>query len=289
VDKADNFQHWERWAAEYGVELRATTKCTSIKRLEVEALLRQISRHREAPAPLVLEIGCGNGANGFALASRDPGLLYVGLDFSPQMILNAADVARRRAGAGLNDRLAFGVADARKLVPPIALETRGPHYAGAAAAARLPAQGADVVFTDRMLINLASAEEQLQVMRGVAELVRPGGLFLMIENSVQTHRALNDVRVALGLPARPAADYNVFIDEKRVIEPFKQIMQLVEVDDFGSIHDLLLYAVGPALSGGEVQYDSPLMTRTTDAILALAEKGLGAGGFGQNRLWVWRR
>src|SRR5204862_125869 len=80
----------------------------------------------------------------------------------------------------------------------------------------------DLAFTDRMLINLSSAQEQLEAMERIASVVRPGGLFLMIENSVQTHRALNEARAALGLPFRPPAEFNVFIDEDRVIRPFQQ-------------------------------------------------------------------
>jgi hypothetical protein len=161
---------------------------------------------------------------------------------------------------------------------------------GAAVAAHLPAQFFDVVFTDRMLINLSSAVEQLTVMRSIAQLVRPGGLFLMLENSTATHGTLNDIRVALGLSPRDPAAYNVFIDEPAVIEPFRDTMTLERVEDFGAIHDLMLYAVAPAVSGGEIRYDTPEMTALTDALLALGDRGVETfGPFGQNRLWIWKR
>src|SRR4051794_3435926 len=89
VDDRKNLEHWERWAADYGSDLRATTKCISLKRLEIEALLRQLEAQSVPPGPLVLEIGCGNGSNGLALATRRPDVHYVGLDFSPAMIENA--------------------------------------------------------------------------------------------------------------------------------------------------------------------------------------------------------
>ena len=56
-----------------------------------------------------------------------------------------------------------------------------------------------------MLINLSSADEQLDAMRRIKSMLAPAGRFLMLENSVQTHARLNDVRTALGLPVRPAA------------------------------------------------------------------------------------
>ena len=52
----------------------------------------------------------------------------------------------------------------------------------------------------------------------------------MLENS-RHHAVLNAIRKALGLSERPAADYNVFIDEPAVIEPFRESMELVDVED----------------------------------------------------------
>ncbi len=287
MEKNANLAHWESWAEEYGTELRATTKCLSIKRLEIEALLAQIRKHVFTPKPVVLEVGCGNGVNGIALASRHPDLRYVGLDFSSRMIVNAVQSTEKIKESSLKERLSFGVADARALRLPLVLDIAEPHFAGKEVC--LADQGVDVVFTDRMLINLSSAAEQLTVMRGLASAMAPNGAFLMLENSLQLHGRLTKVRGALGLPARPAASYNVFIDEDSVIRPFQEVMRLVGTYDLSSIHDLMLYAVGPSLSAGEVQYDTPLMTRLTDAILALSELGVEMPGFGQNRLWIWQK
>lgn len=293
MDEIANLKHWEEWANQYGTELRATTKCMSIKRLEIEALLRAIVKHQPAPSPLVLEVGCGNGVNGFALAERQPAMAYVGLDFSPRMISNAVAVAERQRAEGSGDvaaRLAFGVADSRDLDIPLMLDEARPHSAGAIVAGRLPSEGFDIVFTDRVLINLRSAEEQLAVMVRIQHVLRPGGLFLMLENSRQTHATLNSIRDRLGLPPRPSAEFNLFIDEDSVVRRFSDVMQLLEVDDFSSLHDLVLYAVEPAAGDGEVHYDSPLMTRLSDAVLALQQLGFDDfGSFGQNRLWVWQK
>jgi len=113
---------------------------------------------------------------------------------------------------------------------------------------------------------------------------------LMLENSVQTHASLNRVRTALGLEPREKASFNVFIDEEHVIEPFANEMELVAVDDFAAVHDLILYAVAPALNDGEVEYDTPLLQELTAALVSIDAAGVErSGAFGQNRLWVWRR
>ena len=184
-------------------------------------------------------------------------------------------------------RMAFGVGDARELRPPLDLDGDGPSHAGDAW--ELPAQSVDLVLTNRMLINLASADEQLAAMRRFKSLLEPGGLFLMLENSVQTHARLNGVRTALGLPERPAATFNLFIDEADVIAPFQDEMELLDVEDFGAIHDLLLYAVEPRLGDGEVHYDSALLSTVTEALLGLGADAGSRLPFGQNRLWVWER
>lgn len=279
-----NRAHWEDWASTYGSDLRATTKCHSIKRLELEA----ISRHIDGlgGALTMLEVGCGNGYNGLALANRHPELRYLGLDFSAEMIGHAV-AAVREAPDDVADRVAFHVGDARRLAAPLALDGDGPSHVGAAW--ELPVQAVDLVLTNRMLINLASGDEQLEAMRRIKSMLVPSGRFLMLENSVQTHARLNDVRTALGLPVRPAAEFNHFIDEDAVIAPFAQEMALRDVEDLGAIHDLLLYAVEPSLGEGEVQYDSPLLTAVTEALIALGRSAGEQLPFGQNRLWVWER
>lgn len=291
MDRGAVLEHWESWARTYGSELRATTKCETIKLLEIEAFVRWIGRLHQGEEPVVLELGCGNGINGFALAERHSGLRYIGVDFSEAMISNAlSTVDRHAAGVSSAARLAFGVADVRKLTMPLVLDESSPHGAGEQARGLLPLKEADFAITDRMLINLGSPQEQLDAMRRIAELVRKGGHFLMLENSAQTHASLNRIRAALDLDPRQPAPFNVFIDEDAVIATFSEEMELVAVDDFSAIHDLILYAVQPALRDGEVEYDTPLLQELTAALVAIdAAEVDRRGAFGQNRLWVWRR
>lgn len=292
MEKAENLAHWERWAQNYGTDIRATTKCLSIKRLEVDAFSRQLTSRVLAPDPVVLEIGCGNGFNGFSLAEAFPGLRYVGVDFSPSMVEQAAKIMDRQSQAREFpvQRLAFGVLDARNLSAPFQIDDKSVHRVGELVRPLLPVRGFDVVLTNRMLINLVSAEEQLAVMRRIAGVLAPGGLFLMLENEREAHSRLNQIRQSLGLPNREAASYNVFIDSGGVVEPFKNHMDLLETEAVSSLHDLLLYAVAPAAANREVEYDTPLMKTLTDAILCLKKNGMDhPEGYGQNVLWVWRK
>lgn len=284
--------HWENWAQNYGTDIRATTKCLSIKRLEVDAFSRQLKRNLSAPAPVVLEVGCGNGFNGFSLAEAFPRLRYVGVDFSPSMVSHAAEMMDRQSQRREFPvhRLAFGVLDARTLSVPFRIDEKAVSRVGDLVRPLLPIGGFDVVVTNRMLINLASADEQLTVMKRIAEVLNPGGLFMMLENEREAHARLNLIRRSLGLPAREAASYNVFIDSGKVIEPFKAQMELLAAESVSALHDLMLYAVAPAAGNREVEYDTPLMKTLTDAILFVKANGMSHPvGFGQNVLWVWRK
>jgi len=265
MQSEQNLAHWESWAADHKEALRATTKCQTIKRIELHALKAAIARHCPLNAT-VLEVGCGNGINPLGLIPTMLNVKYTGIDFSPAMIEAAKTNCKTLEG-----RAAFAVGDARDL------------------AKIFKDQRFDAVFTDRMIINLASAEEQLKVMKSIASILKPGGHFFMLENSVGSHRAINDVRQHLGLARRPVAEYNIFVDES-TIKSFEATMKLVDTQYISGMHDLLLYAVQPAATGQSEGYDSPLMKSLTEALLSLSDNGIaGPQSLGQNVLWIWQK
>lgn len=277
MDKDSNLHHWEQWAKTYGSDLLATTKCKTIKRIEIETLSRRIRKLIKTTTPKILEVGCGNGFNLMGLAQSFPQAKFYGVDFSPQMVESARSAIRQNYGSSANAPV-VGVLDARQLSVPIKIGDSAESV-----------EGFDIVFTDRMLINLASAAEQLEVMKKISGILVPGGHFCMLENSLQAHTRLNQIRNGLGLPFRPAAPYNVFIDDSSVIEPFKGCMTLVQSENVSGLHDLFLYAVSPSVNGGQIDYDTPLMKALTDAILIMDEAGLRKlDSIGQNVLWIWR-
>jgi hypothetical protein len=67
-------------------------------------------------------------------------------------------------------------------------------------------------------------------------------------------------------------------------------LELVEVDDFGSLHDVLLYVLLPSVNEGTVVYDHPVMGAVTNLLENASDLPADAfGSFGQNRLYVYRR
>lgn len=263
-------EHWQTWAKQYGTDLRATTKGATAKALEVDALSRCIESLYGADAAIkVLEVGCGNGINCCKLLERFPRSSFTGLDFVPEMIESAKSV---KAELELtDDKITFGVANVMDLPADL------PVY--------------DLVFTDRLLINLNTTALQVEAIGKLAKHVKPGGHFLMIENSMPTYSRQNRAREAAGLPARTPYEFNLFFDEKEIIAglaPAK--LELVDTEDFGSLHDLVLYVLVPMTNGGVVDYDHPMVQAATDLSIGVsAQEKNSFGTFGQNRLYICRK
>jgi ubiquinone/menaquinone biosynthesis C-methylase UbiE len=258
--------HWERWAAEYGTSLRATTKTPTIKLLEIFALTKHIP-----PGSRVLDLGCGNGYNALSFVETVAGIMVTGVDYSPDMIANAQKNLQQNAAklGPAAARLQFQVADA------LALPFR---------------QEFDVVSTDRCIVNLPQIDLQKKAIDNVAGALKPGGRFLMLENSQQTYDKQNDAREAAGLPRRTPADYNLFIDEDTILPHCSRHFDLVTIDDFGSLHDLMLYVIGPAAGNGQIDYGHPATAKAAELTMKLAPKhGYCWGTFGQNRLYVFEK
>lgn len=263
--------HWQNWATQYGTDLRATTKGSTAKLMELDALGRtMLDISLELGGALrVLEAGCGNGKNCLTLVEQLPEAVFTGFDFIPEMI-EAADELKAQMGKHAA-RLNFHVGNVLQM--------------------DLPKQAFDVVFTDRCLINLNTPELQHQAIAGLADRLKSGGYLLMIENSQQTYGMQNRAREAVGLPARTPDAFNLFFDEAKLL-PFLPTagLELVDTEDFISLHDLVLYVLVPMVNGGKVDYAHPMVAAATQLNVALS--GLSrnsAGGWGQNRLYKCRK
>ena len=267
MNKAEIFAHWKGWATEHGTGLKATTKTPTVKMLELDALSRHLRSAGLGDSPgRVLEIGCGNGVNCVGLATAFPHLVFDGVDYVPEMVDAAKATVREK---GLDGRLNFFRGDALDLN---AVEGLSGEY--------------DAVFTDRCFINLNTLDDQLKGIAAASGKVQKGGHLLMIENSAQTHGMQNLYREYVGLPRRASASYNLFFDEGAILSHLDALGMTVEIEDFVSLHDLVLYVLVPAVNGGEVDYEHPLVevaTRLSMAISAETPNTLGAHG--QNRLF----
>lgn len=265
--------YWESLAQTHGIDLASTTKTPTIKRLEIAALSRALSTYGvDIESSNVLEIGCGNGHNLFALSDIFPKTLLAGVDYSDGMI----SAARRLQQASKHrDRFTFEVRDVLNMDND---STDLHPYS--------------IVFTDRLIINLNSWELQKIALRNIAGQVAKSGLLLILENFVGSYSAQNALREAIGLTPRTPDPYNLFLNEN-AFETFTKVdlgLELLAVEDFGSLHDVILYVLLPYVNSNKTNYDHPLM----DAVTFLLENSADLtqqsfGSFGQNKLYVFRR
>jgi predicted O-methyltransferase YrrM len=266
-------QHWEKWAQEFETDLRATTKTPTIKQLEIDAIYRAIKKTHffDTKDAKILEVGCGNGYNCFALSELLPDFNFTGVDYVPEMIENAKKIQNK---ASLKySPITFKVTDVLNLVSEKELKSR---Y--------------DIIFTDRCIINLNTPELQIKAFEQLSKKVSKDGYLIILENFVQNYKRQNDCRKSVGLPERIPAEYNLFIDENTFLLKMKERMKLIHSDDFGSLHDILLYVLVPMINMGEIDYEHPLVKAATELSVSILEKYDNPfGSFGQNRLFLFRK
>jgi SAM-dependent methyltransferase len=272
MDSEEIRRHWSSWANAYGGTLRATTKTWTAKALEIDALSRRIrSIMGEHGDGHLLEMGCGNGINCIELAKAFTRVRLDGVDFIPEMVSAATENSEK---GEVEDRVRFFVGDAVGVESVLGLRSI---Y--------------DAVFTVRCLINLNTLALQKRAISALAAKVQPGGYLLMIENSQATYRDQNHCREILGLKSRTPAAFNLFFEEAEIRQHIAEIgLDLIDVEDFISLHDLVLYVLVPAFNGGTVDYDHPLVQAATmlnKEVSAVRPSAFGA--FGQNRLFVCRK
>lgn len=272
MDLPEIERHWKAWADEYKADLRATTKTPTIKELEVAALHRAFRKSPDFARAgcRVLEVGCGNGHNCFRLFDRNPHASFTGVDFIPEMIASARE---RQSSDPRYRAMRFVVGNVLELDGCAELEER---Y--------------EVVFTDRCLINLNSHELQAAALDQLCRKTADGGHVVLIENVLGTHREQNRLRESVGLSPRQPAEFNRFLDETRFLAHAAGELTLLEVEDFASLHDVVLYVLVPMLNDGEVDYDAPVVRAATELLLSVPEElRNGFGSFGQNRLYLFKK
>ena len=150
----------------------------------------------------------------------------------------------------------------------------------------------DFVFTDRLLINLNTWELQQKGIKQLSDCIKSNGFLIIIENFMQSYSNQNELRELIGLPSRSIDPYNKFINEK-FFEEFiiKDLgFEFIYSENFGSLHDLILYVLLPHINDGKVVYDHPLMESVTSLLERLPKHFRNdLGNFGQNKLYIFKK
>jgi ubiquinone/menaquinone biosynthesis C-methylase UbiE len=248
--------------AQYGEQ--AGTNDLILKRIEMQIIL-QYTRDGQS----ILDVGCGNGITAFTLLDA-LNVEVTGIDYASKMIEDANERLKRRP---TEDQAvaSFAVGDVKDLSRVEAIKNRK----------------FDLIITERVLINLSSWQEQCDAMRGIMGLLKPDGVYLMIENIDEGLQSINRLRSAIGLSAIEKPWHNRYLRKEEV--QAVDFAEMIEYRDFTSAYYLLSRVVNAWVAnkqGMEPSYDSDI----NKLALELMEfRNFEELGLGQTRLWVWRR
>ena len=213
----------------------ATSPDFNLREIEIQHLSARLTNGLR-----VLDVGCGNGYSTLCHATRFDSD-FVGVDFVPAMISSAQDVVDQ---FDLKGRVTFETGDVMDL-----------QFADASF---------DVVTSQRCLLNLPTPEDQWEAMGQIARVLKPGGLYLMLEGTLQGLRRLNDVRRTFGLDPIPeaAAGYNWFsnkFDEPEMLNVASGLFERLETIDRFGMYYFISRVIHPLMvAPDQPKFDAPI-------------------------------
>jgi SAM-dependent methyltransferase len=143
----------------------------------------------------------------------------------------------------------------------------------------------DVVITERVLINLPSWEHQQRAIAEIAGALRPGGRYVMLENTTDGDDALNRLRERVGLKPIPQHWHNLFLDWDAFAAFVDRDFELVERRGF-SLYYVLTRVYGQMFASfegfGAAAKADPVFAHLDPAARRLEETFGGSVAFGED-------
>lgn len=243
------------WNSRAGLGKWAGTQDLIAKELEVRAIAEFVK-----PGMKVLEAGCGNGISAIEIARRFP-VEITAFDYAAEMIEAAREMAGSESLVGSIDFRTADITDLRDLP-----------------------RNFDLIYTERVLINLADWDTQRKAISQLTGLLRPGGVYAMLENSQDGLDKINALREQAGLMPIIPPWHNRYFRDAELHALNLPSVTLERVVFHSSTYYFLSRVVNAWLAardGKEPDYNSP--------INELALRLPAMGDLGQGRIWVWKR
>lgn len=173
----------------------------NLHKIEIEIASRYLM-----PSDVVADIGCGDGLATLEYAKKVK--KCTGIERSDFLLSKARGAAERTGLANIK----FKKGDI------LSLDIK---------------EEFDVIVTQRLLINLLSWEEQKRGLLNIYNALKPGGRYIMIENTTDSANALNEMRFEVGLTPIPQHWHNRFFDYKKLEQFIEGKFQILKVWDLG--------------------------------------------------------
>ncbi len=213
----------------------ATSPDYNLREVEINCLLKWLSNGKK-----VLDVGCGNGYSTIRFAEKYTSD-FIGIDFVDDMVSAARGMTGKHNIIG---KIEFRVGD----VTNIGFDD----------------DTFDVVVSERCLLNLPSREMQWKAMSEISRVLKTGGIYLMLEGTLQGLGKMNEIRNKFGLDPIPEAEksYNWFsnkFDEPEMIAKSSEYFsELISIERFG-MYFFLSRVVHPLLVRPEQpEYDAKI-------------------------------
>jgi hypothetical protein len=142
----------------------------------------------------------------------------------------------------------------------------------------------DLIYTERVLINLPDWQAQRQAIASITGLLADGGLYAMCENSQDGLDQINSLRQRVGLSGITPPWHNRYLRDAELEQASFPGTKLEGVNTYSSTYYFLSRIVNAWLAaqgGREPDYDDP--------INQLALRLPSIGSLGQGRIWLWRK
>ena len=243
------------WNSRAGLGKWAGTNDIIAKQLEIKTITSYAHDGLK-----ILDFGCGNGITAIEVA-RQYDVQVLGLDNAEEMI-NAANYLIKNQTLKGNVKFEVGDVDT--------LNTLNQKF--------------DLIYTERMLINLPDWAAQKEAITRITKLLLPGGQFVMCENSEDGLASINALREQVGLEKVVSPWHNRYLKDEEINSLEISGVKLEQINYYSSTYYFISRVVNAWLAkqeGKEPSYDSPVNQ------LALSLPSFEK--FGQGRIWIWRK
>jgi len=259
VDKKSDTSHLQKirdfWNSRAGMGKWAGTNDIIAKQLEIKTIASYAQDGFQ-----ILDFGCGNGITAIEIA-RQSDAQILGIDYAKEMILAAESLIK---GQILKGDVKFQVGDVESLN----------HLD----------QNFDLIYTERMLINLSDWPTQKEAILCLTKLLKPNGQYVMCENSQEGLNAINLLRAQAGLEEVIPPWHNRYLRDAEINTLKIPGIKLVEINHYSSTYYLISRVVNAWLAkqeGNAPSYDASINQ------LALLLPPIGK--IGQGIIWVWQK
>jgi hypothetical protein len=115
----------------------------------------------------------------------------------------------------------------------------------------------ELVYTTRCLINLPGWELQRIAIERISRLLKKGGTYVMIENFLDGHERLNNLRRDFDLPEIKIRHHNFFLEQEAVLRFVEEEFKVEQITNISSAYYMVtrvIYSKICQVSGVDPDY-----------------------------------